>query len=52
MEIEQLCIKCDFNEMMVDEKLKGLDTAEKYKGLTAFEWQLSKSKAEKAIDRK
>ncbi len=47
-----ICVDFDFDEEKIDEYLKFFDIDEKYKGIPAFEWHETKTKEQKAHERK
>ena len=50
--MQQLCIDFDFEEEKIDEYLKVFEVDDKYKGIPAYEWHETKTKEEKAKDRR
>jgi hypothetical protein len=50
--VHQLCIDFDFEEEKIDEYLKVFEIDDKYKGIPAYEWHETKTKEEKAQERR
>ena len=50
--MHKICVDFDFDEEKIDEYLKVFEIDEKYKGIPAFEWHQTKTKEEKAHDRR
>lgn len=51
-DVQKICIDFDFEEDKIDEYLKIFDIEEKYKGIPAYEWHQTKTKEEKARERR
>jgi hypothetical protein len=43
-EVQKICVDFEFEEDKIDEYLKCLEVDDKYKGITAYEWQTTQTK--------
>jgi len=50
-DVARICHLVDFDETKIDSKLASYITNEKYRGLEEFEWQTSKTPADKKAER-
>lgn len=51
-DVSQICIDFDFDEEKIEEYLKMFEMEEKYKNIPAYEWQQTKTREQKAHERK
>lgn len=50
--MHKICVDFDFEEEKIDEYFKMFEVDEKYKGIPAYEWHETKTKEEKAQERR
>lgn len=50
--MQKICIDFDFDEDKIDDYLKVYSIEEKYKGIPAFEWHQTKTREQKAHEKK
>ncbi len=50
--MHKICVDFDFDEEKIDEYLKLFEIEEKYKDIPAYEWQTTKTKEQKAMERR
>lgn len=51
-DVHKICVDFDFEEDKIDEYLRAFDIEEKYKGIPAYEWHETKTREQKASERK
>lgn len=51
-DVHKICVDFDFEEDKIDEYLKCFEIDEKYKGIPAYEWHQTKTREQKAQERK
>ena len=51
-DVQNICVDFDFEEEKIDEYLNTFIVAEKYKGIPAFEWHETKTREQKAEERR
>ncbi len=51
-DVHKICVDFDFEEDKIDDYLKTFEVEEKYKGIPAYEWHQTKTREQKAHERK
>ena len=51
-DVHKICVDFDFEEDKIDEYIREFEIEEKYKGIPAYEWHETKTREQKAQERK
>ena len=51
-DVQRICVDFDYEEDKIDDYLRTFEVEEKYKGIPAYEWHETKSREQKAHERK